>query len=106
MRQIIILGALLVAFLMACTSSDPSKPLVESDGSPSGAMIYRNRCVTCHGSNGRMGNNGAKLLPESLLNVEQRIEVVTLGRNIMPAFQEMLTPEEIKAVAEFTLTLK
>jgi cytochrome c6 len=116
MRQIVVLLALLAAFVMACNTStppNPQPPATEASGSeppkpsgPSGALVYRERCVTCHGANGRMGNNGAKLLPESPLNVAQRIEIVTHGRNIMPAFEDMLTPEEIEAVVQFTMTLK
>ncbi|MFK7799549.1 MAG: cytochrome c [Aureispira sp.] len=110
MRQIVILFALLGVFVMACNTSTPSSSTTKASDSepsgPSGALVYRERCVTCHGANGRMGNNGAKLLPESPLNVAQRIEVVTHGRNIMPAFNDMLTPEEIEAVVQFTMTLK
>jgi cytochrome c6 len=113
MRLITVLAILCLAFVLACTSSESPTPtttaLKEDSGAksgPSGASIYRNRCITCHGANGRMGNNGAKKLPESELNVAQRAEVVTHGRNIMPAFEDMLTPEEIQAVAEFTMTLK
>lgn len=117
MRQIVILLALLGAFLIACNSSTPSDSAAiavnqtkegkdAKNNPPSGALIYRERCVTCHGANGRMGNNGAKVLPESPLNLAQRIEVVTYGRNIMPAFEGMMSPEEIEAVAAFTLKLK
>lgn len=113
MRQIVVLLVLLGAFVIACNTSTPSNPQTATKegadsqtSGPSGALVYRERCVTCHGANGRMGNNGAKMLPESPLNVAQRIEVVTYGRNIMPAFEEMLTQEEIEAVVQFTMKLK
>lgn len=88
-------------FLWACTNVSAKK-----NESVSGLDIYKNRCVTCHGTDGRMGMNGAKNLPSSPLNVTQRIEVVTHGRNIMPGFKELMSEEEIKAVVEFTMTLK
>lgn len=113
MRQIVFLLALIGVFLIACNApTPPPTPVVTVDAekskksSPSGVLIYRERCVTCHGANGRMGNNGAKPLPESPLNIAQRIEVVTYGRNIMPAFEGMMTPEEIEAVVKFTMTLE
>lgn len=116
MHQIVVLLAFLGVFVIACNNATPSNPVAsttstseEGTGSknqPSGALIYRERCITCHGANGRMGNNGAKVLPESPLNLAQRVEVVTYGRNIMPAFEGMMTPEEIEAVAAFTMTLK
>ncbi|MGH1337637.1 MAG: c-type cytochrome [Aureispira sp.] len=121
MYKIVVLLALLTIFLIACdpsTSTPPTPPTTSTpstvateegkenkENGPSGALLYRERCVTCHGANGRMGNNGAKLLPESPLNVAQRIEVVTYGRNIMPAFEDMMTPEEIEAVVQFTMKL-
>lgn len=114
MRQIVVLLVLLIAFIVACdTAVPPPTTLTTTTGATegskksgsSGALLYKQRCVTCHGANGRMGNNGAKVLPESPLNVAQRIEVVTYGRNIMPAFETMMTKEEIEAVVQFTMTL-
>ncbi|MBL4651099.1 MAG: cytochrome c [Aureispira sp.] len=72
----------------------------------SGIEIYKTRCVSCHGSDGTMGANGAKELPSSPLDASQRIEVVTYGRKIIPGFKAMLSKEEIKAVVDFTMTLK
>lgn len=98
---VIFLG--LVIGVWACASQAPSEP--KESAEISGATLYQKRCVTCHGADGRMGMNGAKLLPESTLTLEERIGVVTVGRNIMPAFREMLSREEIEAVAAFTMTL-
>jgi cytochrome c6 len=89
-------------FLIACNQepSKPAKPLT-------GAQIYKVRCQTCHGGDGRLGLNGARSLPESPLNIEERIKVVTEGRNgIMPAFGEMISKEQIQKVAEYTMLLK
>lgn len=110
MRSFVFLLLLLGVFVLACnTSTPPPSTTASADegkkSGPSGASLYRNRCITCHGANGRMGNNGAKKLPESELNVAQRIEVITYGRKIMPAFEDMMTAEEIEAVAQFTMTL-
>ncbi|WP_052599201.1 cytochrome c [Aureispira sp. CCB-QB1] len=87
-------------YVWACSAPESKRQTI------SGVEIYKTRCVTCHGTDGRMGMNGAKELPDSPLNAAQRIEVVTHGRNIMPGFKEMLSEEEIKAVVEFTMTLK
>lgn len=73
---------------------------------PDGAAIFRQRCVVCHGSDGNLGLNGAKHLSESVLPLEERINTITHGKNLMTPFESLLSPQEIKAVAEYTLTLK
>lgn len=86
--------------ISACVAPENKEKII------SGIEIYKTRCVSCHGADGRMGANGAKELPSSPLDASQRIEVVTYGRKIMPGFKEMLSKEEIKAVVDFTMTLK
>ena len=75
---------------------------------PDGSRIYKTRCVACHGSNGAMGANGAANLQQSRISLNERIATVTHGRmdKGMNAFKGILEPDEIKAVAEFTLTLQ
>jgi cytochrome c6 len=96
------LGVLVVLgfYLCACSTEEGGREKL------SGSDIYKIRCVSCHGADGRMGMNGAIPLPASTLNVEQRISVVTTGRNIMPAFAGLMSKSEIKAVVEFTMTLE
>ena len=53
-----------------------------------------------------MGASGAFDLTTSELSVEERINVITNGRNVMTAFKSILDEDKIKAVAEYTLTLK
>ena len=74
-------------------------------GGPNGERIYKVRCITCHGANGDMGANGAANLQHSVLAVSERVQVITHGRKTMNAFKNILKPEEIKAVAEYTMTL-
>ena len=53
-----------------------------------------------------MGSNGAFNLTTSELGLDERVAVITKGRGVMTPFQGVLKEEEIKAVAEYTLTLK
>ena len=104
---VIFLG--IVGLVWACANhAGPPAGTAESTTASdvSGAAVYQQRCVLCHGADGRMGSNGAKVLPESTLTLEERIEIVTQGKGIMPAFREMISREEIEAVAEFTTTLE
>ena len=78
-----------------------SEPVAAIDGE----KIYKQYCVTCHGLYGDMGASGAANLTESTLSVEERIPVITNGRNTMTGFKALLNEEKIKAVAEYTMTL-
>lgn len=70
-----------------------------------GQKIFKQYCVTCHGIYGDMGAGGAANLAASPLSVEERILVITNGRNTMAPFSSLLSEEKIKAVAEYTMQL-
>ena len=113
MKKVITLASLLV-LLVACsggteTNADDKSadtaaatPVKKVDG----AKIYKTYCVTCHGVYGDMGASGAFNLTESKLSLEERIEVITKGRNLMTPFEGLLSEEKIKAVAEHIETLR
>jgi cytochrome c6 len=77
-----------------------------ADEEISGAKIYKTHCAICHGDNGRKGFADAKILPESTLTLEERIQLITNGRNTMMPYSGVLSKEEIEAVAQYTLSLK
>lgn len=107
---------LLLLFLLigACQSAEEqisnketaAKTGHSTPSKPDGMAIFRQRCVVCHGSDGNLGLNGAKHLSESVLPLEERINIITNGKNLMTPFRTLLSPEEIQAVAAYTLTLK
>ena len=108
MKKILIFS-LMAALVYACSSSDDKKgggePTAEAP-KVDGEKVYKTYCVTCHGLYGDMGASGAFNLQTSVLPVEERINVITNGRKAMTPFKDLLTPDKIKAVAEYTLTLK
>ena len=71
-----------------------------------GKKIYKQYCITCHGLYGDMGASGAANLTESKLSLDERIQVITNGRNTMAAFKSLLNEDKIKAVAKYTQELK
>ena len=81
-------------------SEKPAKKAVD------GAKVYKQYCITCHGLYGDMGASGAFNLTTSELSVEERMTVIANGRNTMTPFKDLLSEEKIKAVAEYTMTLK
>ncbi|RMG83274.1 MAG: cytochrome c [Bacteroidetes bacterium] len=98
-------------FVVACgngndSTSNTSSSQMAASKPIDGEKIYKNYCVTCHGLYGDMGASGAHDLTVSNLTLEQRIEIITKGRNTMTPFEGLLSPEKIKAVAEYTMTLK
>lgn len=108
MKKILVF-ALLATLVYACSQSEGDKVANESTAATpkvDGEKVYKTYCVTCHGLYGDMGASGAFNLQTSALSVEQRIEVITNGRNAMTPFKDLLNADKIKAVAEYTLTLK
>jgi len=73
---------------------------------PDGMAVFRKYCVTCHGADGKLGLYSAKDLGESTLSRDERINIITHGKNLMTPFGTILSPAEIEAVAEYTLSFK
>lgn len=69
-----------------------------------GKLVYTQYCVTCHGSDGQLGLNGAANLASSKLNKEERITVITNGRNLMAPYRKILTQKQIGDVTDYILT--
>lgn len=112
MKKLIVAIGIL-SLIWACSNSEKgsestaSKAVVESTPKKvDGEKIYKQYCVTCHGLYGDMGASGAFNLTTSALTVEERIAVITNGRNAMTGFKTLLNEEKIKAAAEYTLELK
>ncbi|MCC6459771.1 MAG: cytochrome c [Saprospiraceae bacterium] len=106
---------LLAGLLLACESAQDQierQTAAAQSGrqaggtAPDGLAVFRKYCVTCHGVDGKLALNGAKDLTKSALSLQERITQITNGKNMMTPFAEVLSPEEIKAVAEYTLSLK
>ena len=100
-------------FGAACGSSDNDtaqrSPAAQGESSklvPDGMAVFRQNCVTCHGVDGALGLNGAKDLGQSILTLEERVNIITNGKKLMTPFGSILSQEEILAVAEYTQTFK
>ncbi len=70
--------------------------------------IWKVRCIACHGLYGDMGTNGAANLQESVRPLDYRINIIKNGseNGVMTAFGDILNEDEIKAMAEYTMTFK
>ncbi|MEM1327524.1 MAG: cytochrome c [Bacteroidota bacterium] len=114
MKKSLFIFALLMAVVWACggeessdTSSTANKPKTTKPKAMAvnGKAVYQKNCIVCHGVNGDMGASGAFNLTTSQLAVEERVAVITNGRNAMASYKNLLKEEEIQAVAEYTMTL-
>ena len=72
-----------------------------------GDALYSSRCASCHGQDGE-GGIGPQLsgrVEQRFPDVDDQVAVVAGGRGGMPSFQGRLTPEEIRAVVDYTRSL-
>lgn len=71
-----------------------------------GQEIYNASCTSCHGDDGKKALMGAPDLSASTIEVTERIEIIKNGKGNMGGFSAALTEEQIKAVAEYSASLK
>lgn len=109
----LLFAVLTLGLLWACSNSESQKSeeksVATTEAKPKkidGGKVYKQYCVTCHGLYGDMGASGAYNLQTSELELEERINVITNGRNTMVGLGNLLNEAQIKAVAEYTFTLK
>lgn len=94
----------IMGIVLACGNAEsPAQETAEAK--PDGEKIYKQYCIACHGLYGDMGASGAFNLQTSQLSLEERILVITSGRNAMTPFEALLDEKEIKAVAKYTMKL-
>ena len=77
-----------------------------SESTVNGAELYNKSCVSCHGADGKLALMGAKDLSQSVMDLNAKMEIIKNGKNAMGPFGGILNDEQIKAVAEYTETLK
>lgn len=69
-----------------------------------GAELYETYCTRCHGDDGKKGYKGAEDLTVADLDLEYTIEQIKYGEGQMPAFFKKISEEEIKLLAEYTMS--
>ena len=91
------------ALIMACGGGDSAN---ESSGDvANGKEVYTKYCVLCHGDDGKKAVNGAKDITVSLLTHQERVTLITDGKNLMTPFKGIMTEKEIEDVAAYSMTL-
>ncbi|MFY7938399.1 MAG: c-type cytochrome [Flavobacterium sp.] len=98
---------IVLLFCLSCEVEKVNNPLENVQKQTlTGKEIFEERCVVCHGSNGKLGFNGAKDLTISKLTLNTIIEQVTNGKNAMAGYKNILSDTEIGLVSEYALSLQ
>ena len=103
-KSILFLG--LIA--QACSSSpEINKQDIEDNSVVTGKNLYTLNCSSCHGADGKLGLSGAKDLTLSVLSDQQRLDIITNGKNAMPSMKDALgSTQNIQSVADYVKSLK
>ena len=69
-------------------------------------QLYNKHCANCHASDGTggLGSRLAGVVVPRYPDPADQSAIVALGRNTMPAFAKVLTPDEITAITAYTRT--
>lgn len=92
----------IILFLASCAENNPTTP----DGKPDGKVLFEQNCSICHGDDGKLGSAGSKDLSISTFTMEERIQIITNGKNSMAPFKGVMDENQIKAVAEYIESLR
>lgn len=103
MRVLAILSGVVI-LTWACGSADTTESVITTEKSVE--ALFKTHCSICHGNDGRKGLAGARILPESTLTLEERVQLITRGKGNMMSYQGLLSAEQIEALAEYTTTFK
>ncbi len=103
------------AIVLAQQPSDkgPVPPAGQGKTALSGQKIFEENCMRCHAADGssntfigrRWKIPDLRSDPVQKLSVEQRIEIITQGKEKMPAQKNRLTAEEIRTVEGYVREL-
>lgn len=97
----------LSVFLFACGGAESDPSSTSTDISVAEAQrLYTMKCGLCHGNDGKLMLSGAPDLSTSRLNLNERIAIITYGKGKMPPQKDVLSPTEIKGIAQFLETFR
>ena len=85
-------------------SSAPAPAVVLPAGTANqdnGRKVYQQFCTACHGDRGTGGHGGGTTLANASTDVQSLANTAWSGKNAMPPFRGMLTPEQLRDVAHY-----
>ncbi|MFL5845724.1 MAG: PQQ-binding-like beta-propeller repeat protein [Solirubrobacteraceae bacterium] len=85
---------------------DETKSDTKKGNADAGEAVFADNCSTCHGADGTGGNGGPDLTGLPSAKVEDNVlKQVEKGGGGMPAFEGVLTPQQIADVTSYVLKL-
>jgi mono/diheme cytochrome c family protein len=116
MKKIIstfLFAGLIIFSVQSCGNNEPAKTPVDStnpqakvSASVDGKTLYDDKCVVCHGEDGKAGTMGAADLSGSTINHPTVVATIKNGKNAMKAFSPELNDAQIEAVAAYAESLR
>jgi quinohemoprotein ethanol dehydrogenase len=79
--------------------------IAAAGGEGDGAAVYAQACQFCHGNDGRGAENGMDLTSSALGGRDAIARVIRDGRRTMPAFGDLLSDDQLAAVATHVMGL-
>lgn len=108
-RNLALLSLMLLIYAYGVSETKSAffkKEEVASIASVNGKEIFETQCISCHGTDGKLKLSGAKDLSLSQITMDERIAIINSGIRTMPAYNSVLSADQIAAVATYTETLK
>lgn len=99
------LSSIALVAIVSC-GSDSSEKAKEAGGPIDVNKLYGFKCAVCHGREGNAMASGSPDLTKSTLDKDIVISTITIGRGKMPAQKDVLTKEEIEALASHVIGLR
>jgi mono/diheme cytochrome c family protein len=116
-KRLVLISSCIVFFtasvaLFSCSGKKTRDqyPVSHEEGGPVDPVLvkklYDVKCALCHGFDGKQQYAGAKNLSLSTLDKAQTIHQITEGKGAMPPQKDVLSEEQIAALADFVMTLR
>lgn len=104
-RRIWLVLSISIAFV-SCRQDSPG--VIQSEPVQ---KLYKRHCALCHGMDGKLGAAGAGDLTQSVITHEEIVLIITYGKSetpgkVMTPFKDVLSAEEIEAMATFVKGLR
>lgn len=90
--------------MVSCGSSNSEQSpagLDKNKPAPDVEALYDMKCGICHGRDGKLMVGGASDLTTSLMSLTNRIQLITNGKSTMPPQKDVLSKEQIAALAKY-----
>ncbi|HEY7017400.1 MAG TPA: c-type cytochrome [Gaiellaceae bacterium] len=101
----IVLGTALVLALAGCGGSGGSSSSGTGHPTAGKQVFLDNDCGACHTlkAAGADGTRGPNLDKVDLGSFDDVVKIVTKGKNVMPSYEEQLSPQQIDDVSAYVL---